>query len=386
MTDKARNFSAFFVCPPNSSAGGLTGYSEAASEALIWLVLRQLADVPEQGRALFAKPLSSQNVKWREFHNYARQARAYWDGARRIEGSSAALLYYYVFLNLAKAELLTTDAQAILGQRIHHGLSFNPTRAQTVNGDSLRVMRGGVFPLLYEKRTGIKLPHDTVLPVPRLLSMLHEIGMELAQTGMQSKAVLGYHAVVNDDEHAWPLICFLERGITKDRREPMARLLRTNFTEVEFTGLPSSWRDTFALSRRLFTANVSVYQSKTTFSYTDSTGTVGRDIGAAARFLRHALHPYVNDPVKEPADFVITPSLHKRTSLPMPQDLARYALMFYVSSLVRYKPSALDPVRAASAAWLLDSFTRETPIYLLSAALGGITRTPLAYETAGFRN
>src|SRR5437660_6340557 len=47
---------------------------------------------------------------WREFANYARQARVYFAGAQVIPGTSSALLYYYAALQLAKAELLATHA------------------------------------------------------------------------------------------------------------------------------------------------------------------------------------------------------------------------------------------------------------------------------------
>ena len=69
----------------------------------------------------------------------------------------------------------------------------------------------------------------------------------------------------------------------------------------------------------------------------------------------------------------------------MPAPLARYAAIFYLSSLVRYKPSALDPVRQGRIAWLFDSFAREAPRRILANSVSGILGQPLAFEATGFR-
>jgi hypothetical protein len=97
------------------------------------------------------------------------------------------------------------------------------------------------------------------------------------------------------------------------------------------------------------------------------------------------MHPYVGDSVTDLTEFTLSPSLLKTKAFPMPPDLARYALMYYASSLVRYKPAALDPVRQARQSWLLDSFTTETPIFLLSNALAGIKDMPVSFEPIGYR-
>ena len=59
----------------------------------------------------------------------------------------------------------------------------------------------------------------------------------------------------------------------------------------------------------------------------------------------------------------------------LPPDLARYAAIFYLSSLVRYKPSRLDDSGRSEARWILESFSAEAGLHLLSAALKGITGT-----------
>jgi hypothetical protein len=93
----------------------------------------------------------------------------------------------------------------------------------------------------------------------------------------------------------------------------------------------------------------------------------------------NALHLIIDEPTIEAYDVLLCPSLFKSRMLPMPASLARYALMFYVSSLVRYKPSQLDPQTHARQAWILDSFTDLAAPLLIRAALSGIEQVPHFY-------
>jgi hypothetical protein len=383
MTDP-RPYSAHFV-HPGEGVNGSDRYLEPVSSKLLWLILEGMANIPARGRALFPGGVPQQNKLWLEFRSFVRQARAYWDAGQSTQGSSASLLYYYCFLNLAKAELLTTLPDLVIGKRIVHGLSFSPTRAQSIRGDTLKVGTGA-FSYLYEKRTGLTLPPGTFLSIPRLFSMLREVGLEVSLAGMGTTVTKSaYQAVVSDQTSSWPLVLFLGDGPALNSRGSMESVFRKNFELVDYSKLSAPWRDTFALSRRLVPGGgIQVFQSRLPFSVT-SEGRSFPDSRGAARFVRSAMHPYVGDSVQEDVEFVLSPSLLKSRALPMPVDLARYALIYYASSLVRYKPAALDPVRQASQAWLFDSFCRETPIFLLSNSVAGIENRPQYFESAGFR-
>src|SRR4029453_17307614 len=68
------------------------------------------------------------------------------------------------------------------------------------------------------------------------------------------------------------------------------------------------------------------------------------DVSPVISDLWGSLRDVIDEPSVEGFDALLCSSLYKTRILPMPASLARYALMFYVSSLVRYKPSQLDPV------------------------------------------
>src|SRR5438552_13334546 len=121
----SRPFNNWLLVPPFPTA--MYVMAQPATPDLLWHLIGFRAEIVEQGRALFSGSIGQRNSLWREFRNYVRQAKEYELAARGVAGSSGSLLHYYVALNLAKAELLISNPTAIVGQRINHGLTFNPT-------------------------------------------------------------------------------------------------------------------------------------------------------------------------------------------------------------------------------------------------------------------
>jgi hypothetical protein len=185
----------------------LNSFGEPPSPELIWREIDMEASYPDRGRALFVGTLAQRNKLWREFRSYVRQAKDYGEAAHSVRGPSAALLLYYSALNLAKAELLTSVPNLVSGQTIHHGLSYSPTGAKTIAGDYLTVRAGGVFPLLYRKRTGRPLPKNTRIWVKPLLGYIYEISWEIEQTGFTDVRVTGLlHLIAIAGTEAWALL------------------------------------------------------------------------------------------------------------------------------------------------------------------------------------
>jgi hypothetical protein len=375
VTSAGRSFRRWLLLPPFGTEPQL--FLEPASRPLIWTSLRQLEEVPERGRALFTGSLAQRNQLWHEFRNYLRQARKYDEAALHVTGTSAALLHYYAMLNLAKAELLRTVPNRIFRVDIHHGLTYRPSAAKSMAGDSL-IVRNGIFPLLYEKRTGRTLPNRTRLPVMRLLANCLEIGQELLSLGLTRSTPAGMmHAVGTDLQDFWALILLFPNDMISGGGIS-SRLFLRHFVEV---ARPDNWRDIFAISRRVHWSNIGLYESRRRYPR-HSTTPAGERFGdylAVRDGTWNALRDMINESTDVFFDAVLAPSLYRSRMLAMPPSLARYALMFYVSSLVRYKPSALDLEARGKEAWLLDSFTRQASLPLLHAALSGIEGRPFLF-------
>lgn len=370
-----RPFDNWMLLPP-SPTGDVDSFLEPPSRDLIWKWIEVLANNPAEGRKLFPGTLAAKNRLWREFHNYVRQARAYDDGAAVVAGNAGGLLQYYSLLNLAKAELLITNAVAVTTQPLRHGLLFRRTAGDRISGDAVEVT-AGVFPLLYEKRTGHTLPTGTRLPVKRLLAHVPEIGWELDRVKTASSLTGGVvQAIVSDANEVWSLLlCTRLEAITTSR----ASATRLN-REYERVDTPANWRDVFGFTRRNLAGPHTTVQSKWKLARLTPGGSMFTHeyFGAAKEsWLRlSGLLDVSTDPAY---DAMTTPSFLKTSWMPMPASIARYALMFYLSSVVRYAPTKLDPQRQAEQAWLFDSFAGESHIPLLTNALNGMSGNPVHF-------
>jgi hypothetical protein len=60
----------------------------------------------------------------------------------------------------------------------------------------------------------------------------------------------------------------------------------------------------------------------------------------------------------------------------MPASLARYTIIFYASSLVRYRPSLFDAQSSPQNAYLFEAIARECALPLLVDSLAGLEGKP----------
>jgi hypothetical protein len=376
MSTPSRSFAQWILSPPFPS---FEYFSESASAYLIWKGINVYVDLQERGLDLFTGPRAERLGIWREFRNFVRQAEAYYWAGSQVKDSSASLLYYYSMLNLAKAELLTDPASRsqILHQEIHHGLSYRPTKAKTLAGDRVKVVQG-VFPFLYRKRVSRPIGLDERISVKRLLGNVPEIGWELDRAHMGSFQVAGgFHAVVMDDDELWSLLALREPVAALTSNTATGKLFQRRFESVD---PPRNWKDVFAFTKRLG-PGYSFFQGKQSQPRSDRSlsGMKRSDIAKVMEGTWSDLAAITDASTDEDYDLLICPSLLRSRMLPMPASLARYALMYYTSSLVRYKPSALDRNLHSSQAWLLDAFTNEAALPLLENALSGIEGRPKLY-------
>ncbi len=376
MTQRRRDFTEWLGVIPTTTGRSPYVAVEQPNENTPWLIINSFAISIERTQQLFPNGAHVGYDSWKEFRNYVRQARVYWDAARTIKGASASLPYYYAALNLAKAELLQHDAQSIVGRPIKHGLSFNPAGTPSVFTDNL-VVYPGVFPMLVKARTGVEIEPGTKLQVGRMLSQLNEIGLEVESIGRNRPRPRGCQTIVaQDGTEAWAVVA-VQGG---EPEEPLLSHLKRGFREVIFPD-KAEWKMVFGLSTRLPLHLPTFYESKTTYSQ-DSMP----DVRAAAFALRRLLIPFLDDSHEVSNDALLRQGLWKSKDDPLSLFLIRYAVMYYLSSVVRYKPSALDPYANGLQAWLMDSVAYEVPPRLLLGCLTGMSGRPIRWEPGGFRS
>ena len=96
----------------------------------------------------------------------------------------------------------------------------------------------------------------------------------------------------------------------------------------------------------------------------------------------NALAPYIAVHYFEDSwDFEITlPYEDTPTIIPMNEALATYATMFYLSSLVRYRPDYLESLLNHKPAWLIESFVNSTPETFLRIMICKIIGTDFTFR------
>jgi hypothetical protein len=134
-----------------------------------------------------------------------------------------------------------------------------------------------------------------------------------------------------------------------------------------------TWRDTFALSKRHLTSGFYFFQSKWTVPRLAAPNLGQIDAIQVSQLANQRLTPYVQEASEETSDGAIAGSIFKSKLLAMPSSLARYAILFYLSSLVRYDPASVDYRVSPDQAWLADAICDQSRIWILRDALSGIT-------------
>lgn len=353
---------------PLSPFGRVVLLGEPPTSDAAWLFLRGYRDDPDRGRALFQGTRASRNQQWREFASYLRQGETYFRGAQTISGSSGALLYYYAALNLAKAEIMVhAPAQLAPGQRVGHGLSTRWGGSATA--DRLLV-RDGVFPILYRLKVGRVLSREP-LAIMRLLRNVPEIGFELVQSGESSQTTHAYHSVVYDRDFAWSLLAmswdapFLANEVSR-------RALTRAFRPVD---QPEDWVDTFGFSSPFGRRRLRFFESPQLHARRDSRGQLNpRTLEEVCRDTSDLIRPFAGEATIGEGEALLAPSLYKARLRPMPPALARYAVMFYASEVVRYRPARFDSMQNGRTAWLIDAFTPQAALRGLLSSLCAIDR------------
>ena len=340
---------------------------------VLWNTIARPATIRAEGKKLWGT-LTEFNKYWPDFRSYIAQARLYDDAAEHMQGASSALLAYYSALNLAKAELLRLRPEEIYEEEVHHGLTYGPSK-RSIKVDYITT-RPGVFPMLYGARTGLALKPGEQLPILRLLANVSDVSHELRSAGLAAPQVGQIHhsIVSNYAGESWSIFAFADAGeppILKCRET--RRFLGDHFEEI----ISNDYLRSTIFRFSSFPTGYAV-QAKRVYTESDNEGgglweKMLSDIEALVRPIQgHRV--YGNDEW--------APSLRRTKWLPMPPDLARYAAMYYCSSVVRYRPSLLHDDSEGNAAWILNTFVTEARLLLLRSVVEGITGQHLELHQA----
>jgi YaaC-like Protein len=341
-------------------------------------VLRLVADVQAEGLQLVGSyspgitPHAADRA-YRRFAAFIRQAENYYRSAKTLPYRSSALLYYYSFLNLAKAALAVRNIR--FNER-HHGVTPDyGTAPHTLSNLRVRVRDDGVFQALYRLIFAQSI-QNVHFQLARLLAYNSEISVQYDRVAAGPSKVMRYARVrlLNDGNQAWLLIALPHLLPVTAQPAAVQAAFNARFQQVTVP------RD---VTRELFNLLVPASSAYTYFQSFPGVGpntTIADHIQYLLGALPGCVHPiYVDD---DASDFVLAEHCpaDDGSTWPMNEMCGAYLTMFFMGSLIRYRPDVLEELLGTSATWLLESFVNAAPLLFLRTITSVIFNRMITFD------
>lgn len=345
----------------------------------VWILLEYYSEVEEIG----LKHLQNNGIKnavlrkstYKHFQAYIRQAKNYYYSAKQLAPRSSGLLYYYCFLNLAKAALVVKEPK-LGGKRISHGISYKIDSIPRFSKQTVKVLNDGVFPKLYSWYFGQPIK-QVRLSIPVLLNYCTDIGYQCQIAGIhQAKILYSYYILCVDKakKTAWGLIAIPQALALLKYPKTIKSILNT-FEKVEVPQL--SCRELFDMNA-FQQSNFTFLQSKKETKWiSDNIPSEFEIRGETLKALQNVFQTYYFD---EGADFVISLPYLPNKQIRLDETVAIYLVMYYLSQLVRYNPQYIEGLLSKKESWLIDSFVRSCSVTFLRAMVSRIIGTDYILE------
>jgi hypothetical protein len=347
----------------------------------VWALLDYHTTIPEtMDEFLKSKGITQKAKRERvakELSAYVQQAKNFYSYARNSDYRSAALLYYYSFMNLAKAKLVI-ERPEFVGKKFTHGI-YGMVKTGDLKHRTVRAFKTdknmkkiAVFNELYNLRFGSYIPINKSLSLKDLLGYSSDIGSEYTQVFGQRNKFSGvkYASMIdNNRRKSWILLAIHDSG----RLKQYTSTFQDFFNEFEQVDISPLTRSSVFKISGFANQWYGMYQSKTEFDYI---GTDGLDIWSGNALIKKLIGKNIQYSVYDSDNgFEIIDPLKKQWQLPMDEMLAIYATMFDLSEIVRYDPSSLNSFLSDKTkdGWLLKSFIESSSFTFLIRMASWIT-------------
>jgi hypothetical protein len=287
---------------------------------------------------------------------YIGQAFELYQAARAAKSNTAPLLYYYSFLNLAKAlcEIRNPHFHR-MDECYRHGISWRPNRDYVVNmrTESVYLASRGVWHVMYESLTQqpCRVPNPCKLDIGAPFALNPEIAVEYEgpYDRPSNFVMLQDPDVVADygNQEVW-IRFSVERDEMRQLKWSRPKLLQSitipgNTYRQVHSSEPDIWM--FELE----------HPKKIPTGYEESPEQL-----VAAEVKAMNLFAYLGHDGLEYAVPIQT-----RLPLRLPQLLVLYSLMFWLGSLVRYDPHSVAELQESEYWLLIDGFMNQSRLWLL---------------------
>jgi hypothetical protein len=331
----------------------------------LWNIIEYYSEVYDVGiNFIKTKNLPTQmanDVIFDNFRSFVRQAKSNYDAAKSLPYRSSGLLYYYCFLNLAKAFIVLKYPDKMIG-RIRHGLSYDPSSGNTVFEQEVLSVSPGVFSILYEIETGHPWQPKSTLNIVDILGFCSDILYQYQLGGFgNQKIYTGIYCIANSssNKNSWSLW-----GIEKasDIENRMPDVYSRIISIYERTDINNHIANILFSFHRREWLQYEFYQSRHATPF-EQGGVIRKS--TFYNELIDTLHPHYSEHYfKDELDF----DVNLRTDIgenDFNETLAIYAVMFYLSSLVRYRPDYIERILSERASWIISGFVNSCVLEFL---------------------
>jgi hypothetical protein len=326
----------------------------AEPEEVIWASIKQLCSRNFADRILHdIHSVRDKRTRKAMAHNiklYIQRAFEFYDVAQNAETATSPLLYYYSFLNLAKA------LSEIRNPRFHrnpenyrHGITWRPNKYYVVgmHKEKISLTTRGVWHALFEAVSDYRCPakNPTSIRIKDLFELCPEISDEFGRV---------FHL-------ATASVFLKDISIFKDQKKKLIWLnILVNREELESISLTTSkFTRSLASYRRVYTEDSEMYKYELKYAK--------KYIGNNE--LNIALYDEIKDlnlfTFLENRKITYTFSMQDNLSFKLPQIMVLYTLMFWLGSLVRYDPHSVARLQESQYWLLIDGFMTQSKIWLL---------------------
>ncbi|EON33833.1 hypothetical protein GTC6_05682 [Gordonia terrae C-6] len=268
--------------------------------------------------------------------SFINQAREYFTAAERASSiETRPLLYYYSFLNLAKAIAMGRGRPGLVG-KVRHGVAHEGTSGHGVGtaklqiGSSSATAKSAIDELHWAlEGSAVSVGHYQVSEIISQSVIAHRMWREaFAQPRVERFIPIDRVQFMHDEpaKLIW-LRVFVSRAVLKSRNRGLTETLRESGLDSTFRGVTHPDADVDAEFR--------ILEQRVAIGYT----------GRAADVVVNAvdgIRPYLWQTITASAPFrrfylYLSPSGERR----VPQWLSTYTTLFWLGSLTRYQPVEL---------------------------------------------
>lgn len=334
----------------------------------VWNSLEYFSEIEEVGlKELESRgiPKNKITLVYKILKARIKQAKNFYLFAANLPSKSAALLYYYAFHNLISA-LLVINHHEITNQKSNHGLVYSIKKnGDDFGSEKIKIKeskdRYNLFPLLYEYYFSQKVALSS-LNIRKLLGYCTDIGYQYTRLFQKTyKIYPALMAIVlkRGDKKCWPIIAIDRSAKVSEYKKSFSKFFE-NFEEVTIDESPA---------RELFNLDVNImvgyqcFQSR--FEKDAISDRIIPDFAIKNEVINMLDGLFQPNCFNDEVSFFINLPYSSKNQQPFNESLAIFSIMFYLSSLVRYRPEYLEQIYSEKEMWLINAFIQSCPLTFL---------------------